>query len=152
MAVRRNVIERLLEKIEKTDGCWKWKAAHKPSNGGRYALFHPAHGKEVLAIRPIYEHFIGKIPEGLVPDHLCKNASCVNPYHIELVTVRENILRGNGTGANYARRTSCEKGHEYTPENTRITKAGARLCRICRREANKEEKIKAKLKTNGKPV
>jgi hypothetical protein len=29
-------------------------------------------------------------------------------------------------------RTHCQRGHEYTPENTRINTHGARVCRICK--------------------
>lgn len=149
MARKRPVLERLLEKIiypQDINDCWSWSAHLHKSNGGRYAVFYPKHGKSVLAVRPIYEHYVGDISTGLVPDHLCKNASCVNPYHIELVTAKENILRGENPAAKFARRTHCNNGHEYTQENTRITKAGARLCRTCRRITSKEEKLRAKKK------
>jgi hypothetical protein len=36
----------------------------------------------------------------------------------------------NGTHI-YARKTECGNGHEFTPENTRIDKRGARACRTC---------------------
>lgn len=36
----------------------------------------------------------GPIPDGLQLDHLCRNPSCVNPAHLEIVTGAENIRRG----------------------------------------------------------
>lgn len=49
--------------------------------------------------------------------------------------------------------THCIKGHEYTPENTRINKKGARECRECmnirnaaRREVKNEWRRQNKLK------
>lgn len=42
-----------------------------------------------------YEMFIGTIPDGLELDHLCRQRWCVNPYHLEAVTRRINMLRGN---------------------------------------------------------
>ena len=37
------------------------------------------------------------IPAHRQVDHLCRLRACVNPDHLELVTARENIRRGNGT-------------------------------------------------------
>ena len=45
-------------------------------------------------------------PDGLVPDHLCRNAGWVRPDHLGAVTQRENILRGISIVANNARRNN----------------------------------------------
>jgi len=66
-------------------------------------------------------------------DHLCRVRCCVNPDHLEAVTHRENILRGNTFAAVNAAKTHCPKGHEYTPENTRIHTGGRRQCIACSR-------------------
>ena len=67
--------------------CWRWTGSVFPSSGyGRY-YGKPAH-------RLIYERILGEIPEGLVLDHLCRNRWCVNPAHLEAVTQRTNIERG----------------------------------------------------------
>lgn len=74
----------------------------------------------------------GPIPEGLVIDHLCRNRGCVNPDHLEAVTQRENILRGEGLAAANARKTHCPKGHPYSGENLYVVpSSGRRQCRIC---------------------
>lgn len=39
----------------------------------------------------------------------------------------------NGIGVTNALKTHCPKGHEYTLENTSLTKAGSRVCRECNR-------------------
>jgi hypothetical protein len=69
----------------------------------------------------------------LVLDHLCRNRRCVNPEHLEIVTSVENVMRGEGFGPKNAAKTHCDKGHEFTPENTYIrTRAqGGRECRAC---------------------
>jgi hypothetical protein len=45
--------------------------------------------------------------------------------------MRENILRGSGTAAINARKTHCDSGHEFTPENTAARSDGGRDCRKC---------------------
>src|SRR6202042_1668640 len=42
----------------------------------------------------VYVALVGPIPEGLQPDHLCRNRPCCNPAHLEPVTCQENLLRG----------------------------------------------------------
>jgi len=88
-------------------------------------------GKKVYAHRLAYETLVGPIPEGLVIDHLCRNRACVNVNHLEPVTQGVNALRGVGVMALNARKTHCKRGHEFTPENTRISKAGNRNCITC---------------------
>ena len=99
----------------------------------------------MLAHRFSYELFRGNIPAGLTVDHLCKNTACVNPYHLEVVTQRENNLRGNNWAGINSRKTHCPKGHEYTKENTVIWdngSNGARRCKICLKEKSFIERRK----------
>ena len=87
------------------------------------------------AHRVAYELMRGPIPDGLTLDHLCRNVGCVNPDHLEPVTMKENILRGYSPAAQAARRDECAHGHAYTPENTYRYANGSRRCRICQRAA-----------------
>ena len=50
--------------------------------------------RNYLVHRLAYETKYGKIPEGLVIDHLCRNRACYNPDHLEVVTQKENLRRG----------------------------------------------------------
>lgn len=88
-------------------------------------------GKLVYLHRLMYETFNGKIPKGLVLDHLCKERSCCNPNHLEPVTQKINTIRGN-TGLHNKIKTHCPAGHEYTIENILYRKNG-RDCRVCHR-------------------
>lgn len=71
--------------------CWIYAGKRWSRNGYARAK---AHGKERAGHRLMYEEFIGPIPEGLLLDHLCRNRACINPWHCEPVTVRENTIRG----------------------------------------------------------
>ena len=111
---------------EPNSGCWLW-AGPCYSNGYGDLRKNKWH---MLAHRWSYEHFIGPIPEGLDLDHLCRVRSCVNPAHLEPVTRRINLLRGDTIPARFAARTHCLNGHELIPENFRKNARG-RECRLC---------------------
>lgn len=81
--------QRFWNNIEITDYCWLW---HGNILNREYGSFK-VNGEFNLAHRYSYEYFIGKIKKGLVIDHLCQNKPCVNPYHLEMVTQRENNRR-----------------------------------------------------------
>ena len=66
-----------------------------------------------MAHRVAYTQCVGPIGEGLVLDHLCRNRACVNPWHLEEVTQRVNILRGHHAVADNYRKDKCPQGHLY---------------------------------------
>lgn len=97
-------------------------------------------GKNMGAHRFAFEYFRGPIQGGLGLDHLCRVPSCVNPWHLEPVTQRENLLRGDTIPAKHAALTHCPRGHAYDEANTRRDKLGKRYCRACQRERWHERK------------
>lgn len=100
------------------NGCWIWQG--RINDQGYGDIWLPGIKRYRRAHRIVYEHRVGPIPEGLTLDHLCRVRHCVNPEHLEPVTDRVNILRGEGPTAKNATKTHCEHGHEFTPENTYI--------------------------------
>lgn len=90
-------------------------------------------GKWRGAHRVAWEAEQSPIPAGMVIDHLCRNPSCVNTEHMEVVTPRENTLRGVNPFAVNARKTTCDEGHRLEGENLSIDWRGYRQCKTCRR-------------------
>jgi hypothetical protein len=132
----RDVADRFWEKVSKgtPDECWPWTAGTSGSRAAYGVLGFKVKGRTIhkYAHRIAYELEIGPIPEGLEIDHLCRNPICVNPAHLEPVTHRENVLRGEAISAQNARKAHCIRGHLLSGANVAITKPGHRVCRACR--------------------
>ena len=115
--------------------CWLAKPSSKD---GRLRLHVGKRG--VFAYWVTYAEFIGEIPDGLVPDHLCRRPACVNPWHLDPVPGRVNVARGSGPTAVNARKDFCKNGHPLSGENLRIEKTGSRRCRTCVRVSQRKVK------------
>lgn len=126
--------DRFLTKLEKKDGHWMWLG--KLCRG--YGTFW-ANGKTNRVHRYSYEFYKEPIPKGMVIDHLCRIRNCVNPQHLEVVTNKENVLRGTGPSAKHARKTHCVNGHPLSGSNLGVSKNG-RYCRLDNTEAKRRER------------
>ena len=121
------------------EGCWLWlgaldsdgysmvKWAGKPLRGYRAALM--LEGIEVAL--------------GQVVDHVCRNRRCVNPAHLRVVGQSTNATENSvGPTAKNAAKTSCDRGHPFSPENTRVGKNGWRQCKACGTETGRKTRAK----------
>jgi hypothetical protein len=161
--------ERFLKRITiASSGCWEMNGFHDRDG---YAQFHKHKGNS-KAHRISYEWHKCKIPQGFTIDHLCKNTGCVNPDHLETVTIQENSRRHNAEGykkwwnnlsandkaafvnqvskkasqiaaTKKLNATHCRRGHEWKPESTYIVpKSGHRRCNVCFMETRKRSESK----------
>ncbi|HEY1105142.1 MULTISPECIES: HNH endonuclease signature motif containing protein [Streptomyces] len=112
-------------------GCWQWTGYLMPNGYARISV----DGERQYAHRVAYEAFVAPIPAGLVIDHLCRNRGCVNPDHLDAVTQRVNVLRGESHAAARARQVACIRGHRFDHANTYRATNGTRKCRRCRANA-----------------
>jgi len=111
--------------------CWLWTG----TTAKGYGAFLGDNQKQVTAYGFLWIRKHGPIPRGKELDHLCRNKLCVRDSHVEPVTHRLNLLRGNTFVARQRCQTSCVNGHSLTEENI-YRWHGHRLCRMCRRERN----------------
>ncbi|MET8985829.1 HNH endonuclease [Nonomuraea wenchangensis] len=118
---------RFFDHIDHEDerGCWVWDKPHPESGYGQF--------QGGSAHRWAYVFFRVDIPPTLDIDHLCRNRACVNPWHMDPVPTKVNVLRGIGPSALNARKTHCIRGHEFTEANTYSPpgRLGRRYCRTC---------------------
>lgn len=88
--MRSTLIERFADKWRRdlVTGCWMWQAATFGDNG--YGCINVA-GKTTAAHRLAWTFRNGAIPEGLFVLHRCDTPRCVNPDHMFLGTIQDNV-------------------------------------------------------------
>lgn len=97
-----------------------------------YAIRRDGRRRNIRIHREKFEERHGPLPEGMVPDHLCRQRACVNVEHMEAVTRGENVLRGMHPKMIAFRNETCVQGHAKTPENGYRRANGKWVCRPCR--------------------
>lgn len=138
---RRPLAARLFDRVQipaDVNQCWIWTGPLRA--GGYGAIREGGRGSRTLgAHRVMYELTQGPIPIGLVVCHRCDVPQCVNPAHLFVGRVKDNVEDMHAKGRARKRKpTHCPQGHEYTPDNTLLHRPPAhphlvyRACRICR--------------------
>ena len=87
--------QRFVEKIQPPQDpardCWEWIGSRVADGYGQFWVG----GKMRRAHRYSFDMSpSGPLTPGQQLDHLCRNRACVNPYHLEQVSHRENCSRG----------------------------------------------------------
>ncbi len=139
------LLDRFWKKVNKNgpvpDGrepCWIWTAAKTKRGYGHFAIDQH---QVFQAHRFAYALLIGPIQEGLTLDHLCRNPECVNPSHLEPVTLTDNIRRGSSPSAANRRLETCRLGHPFIVTVSADRPEGRRRCKICASARARERKF-----------
>jgi hypothetical protein len=87
---------RLLHRTRVTaDGCWEWQGSRDTGGYGMISW----NAKYQKAHRVSYQAFTGKpIPAGMVVCHNCDNPRCINPNHLRIGTMKENMADRDAKG------------------------------------------------------
>jgi len=115
-----------INKVEQAP-CWIWRGAVGERGYGKVTVNY----RSWLVHRYVYTQLVNAIPDDLTIDHLCGNKLCVNPKHLEAVTLQENILRYKQSI------THCKNGHPLFGDNLYVDSRNRRECKTCRRAAVK---------------
>lgn len=78
----------MLKKVALSEGCHNWLGCTTPDG---YPRVGRNGNHNLRGHRYFYEQLHGKIPKGLVVRHTCDNPLCLNPDHLILGTVDENV-------------------------------------------------------------
>jgi hypothetical protein len=132
---------------DRPDECWPYPG-YINSHTGYGNAYTREHGR-IDGHRAAYLLLVGPIEPGMELDHLCRNRACCNPAHLQPVTHRDNLRRGESPAAHQARQTQCIHGHELDGANLWVDRRGRRHCVECRRIRCRESYYR---RTGNRPV
>jgi hypothetical protein len=151
--VMRNPSREIQDTFGSRPDCWVWRGS---LNGQGYGLFasnyHEMGGSQFSHLFSLSEIDGVTLTSSSVTDHLCRFRPCANPKHLERVSHRVNTLRGVGPTAINARKETCDYGHDFTPENTRVDGNGHRECITCIGEYHSRPEVKAARREKYEPI
>jgi hypothetical protein len=115
--------------VRESDECWPWL-----QSVGSHTYGQTWDGVTVrLAHRVAWAlHHGRQIPVDMTIDHRCRNRTCCNPAHLDVMT---NVENGRRNG--HSIKTHCKWGHAYDDVNTYRDPKGHRRCRLCARDYKK---------------
>lgn len=134
-----NLLDKLPERIKRRikvqpNGCWYWTGSIDRSGYGRIQF----EGKSRVAHRVVRyltrKDIPLKISSSTVLDHEphCGTRKCVNPFHTDATTTRNNLISSKHLSGVTARSQQCQRGHDLSdPENVYVHN-GKRSCKVCR--------------------
>ena len=129
------LLKRIKAKMKVVDDCWIWTGSLNKKGYG----ITTRRGQKAYVHRLAYELMQDPIPYKMHIDHLCNVPACFNPVHLQVVTLKENLARGDSGSFNRNKQT-CPQGHEYNQANTYHWKQNKnyRSCLECLRIRSRE--------------
>ena len=148
-------LSRLYSNVNTLDSqsCWNWTGAKVKDGYGVVARKIKGKKYNIFVHRLSYYSQFGEIPNGMVIDHTCHTAeidsckdvcqhrSCVNPSHLRVVSIKENVKTQRTHSSYWNSETfgQCRNGHKWEEGSFKVYKSGKRSCNTCRKEYNKSK-------------
>lgn len=132
-ADRDAIMAKLMSRTDKQEnGCWLWTGCKSDFGYGQITI----KGQRWIVTRLMCVLRHGEIPLKRYVCHTCDQPACLNPEHLFIGTMSDNIQDCLKKGRNHHKRTThCPRGHELAGDNVewRPTAYGgtARHCRTC---------------------
>lgn len=130
---RRPLVDRLMERVVTSDGCWLWTGATakgygKISRGGH-------RGGVMYAHRASWEIQNGPIPDGMAVCHRCDTPLCVRAEHLFLGTPQENAndMKAKGRSPLGSLRTNAKLTEKAVQEIRAQLAAGVQQVQLARK-------------------
>lgn len=148
--------------VDADSGCWLWLGYVDKENYGRWRI--PGSGNNPTGAHQVaYALYKEQVPKGMQLDHTCHDPKtcaggitcvhrrCVNPEHLVACTPKQNRSADRAISGGWNRsKTHCNRGHEYSEENTWLTKQGHRLCKSCIKSAKSAARLAGYVRVRAK--
>jgi hypothetical protein len=123
-----DLLDRIFPRLEWQGDCLIWTG---PVQNKGYGYISRRERGTRLVHRIVAEQH-GLVDDNTITLHSCDTPMCCNPEHLSGGTQAKNIAEciERGRFVYKAPLTVCKRGHEFTPENTRIT--GSKKIRQCK--------------------
>jgi len=124
--------------------CWLWDAHVYRGYGHVQVRPDGKKGRNMVVKchRLMYLIYRGRIPAGMQLDHICEIRRCANPFHLQIVTNRENSHQSFRV-----RTTACKNGHPHTPEHIHVRPNGRHVCRTCQNDRQRKRYVPLALRS-----
>ncbi len=129
-------MDRVRANSEPSGECWLWKGKKDRDGYGCITVYSKERKRPITlrAHRFAYVHSGHDLSQDMTIDHVCGNRSCVNPGHLEPVTMHENLRRAG----RYRPDGTCGKCGKARERSA----AGLLVCRPCgRANSNKQRRV-----------
>ncbi len=120
-----SVKERFWAKVNKTEGCWEWRAGTDRDGYGRLRV----EDRTIRAHRIGWALSNGSLPENCVC-HTCDNPSCVRPDHLWVGPPRQNNSDRASKGRNRDQTGPRNSQAKLTPEIVQAILADDRFQKV----------------------